>query len=178
MWKDLILLRQQFLFVPSDVFLLSLCYRPCLSKEVSKPLLIQVLKNILFMTFGKVELKRLKIGKENCISLLLMSPASDSLLPFPRDMKPWNYDSIYVFFFKPKKWQEAFSARCCSQACKKKTPTKQKTVTLRSAGNGCWIFHRGLFLTDIGNFKLCIYLKYLVTIQKSPCTLILCIACF
>lgn len=30
-----------------------------------------MLKNILFMTFGKVEPRRLKIEKENCISLFL-----------------------------------------------------------------------------------------------------------
>lgn len=30
-----------------------------------------MLENILFMTFGKNEVKRLKIAKENCISLLI-----------------------------------------------------------------------------------------------------------
>lgn len=54
---------------------------------------------------------------------------------------------------------------------KKTTNKKQKTpniVILGTAGNECYIFHRDPFLTDTGNFKLCIYLKYLVVIQKSP----------
>lgn len=45
---------------------------------------------------------------------------------------------------------------------------KKVIVTLGTSGNRGWIFHRDPFPTDTGNFNLCMYLKYLVMIQKSP----------
>lgn len=45
---------------------------------------------------------------------------------------------------------------------------KKKVVTSGTSGNRCWIFHGDPFPTNIGNFNLHMYLKYLVMIQKGP----------